>query len=570
MSGSTLSATRRWRDRIGEALGRAGAAAEASARSSQTLDAEFRDGPRGLRASRDRTRATGRSATSRERYGLEHEVPIAGRARKAESEPGRPSAKIVDCSPSATAPPPSSRTARLAGTPRRRSRARREASRSRRSTRSRTRAEGEDYFTLMRANLARTAQGPRMPLAVDLSGVAFAYDGANRVLADVDLKIDEGEFVAIAGPNGGGKTTLVRLVLGLERPDDRDGAPLRRARASLLPPRARSGISPSARGSGSRRRSRCARWCPPAGSRRAGCSGRCASASGRSSRRRSPTSGSPARRTGSSAKLSGGQQQRAFIAKALAGEPSLLVLDEPTAGVDADAQEALGGLLARAARRSARDDPLRLARVRRGRVGGRADRPRARRHRLRRAAEGSPRRAGTTPRTRMFEYEFMRLAFAAGAVVGAARAGGRVLPRAAADEPDRRRNRPHRLRGRRCRLPARDLPGRDRARLRRRRRDRRRVAALPPQDRGRPGPRAAPLHGARRRSRDGLRRREVQREPLHVPVRLDPHRHAAGRARHRAARRGRARRDRAALPRARRGRARRGGGAGRRSARDRR
>jgi zinc transport system ATP-binding protein len=47
------------------------------------------------------------------------------------------------------------------------------------------------------------------------------------------------------------------------------------------------------------------------------------------------------------ARLSGGQQQRAFIAKALAGEPSLLVLDEPTAGVDVDAQEALAALLDR-------------------------------------------------------------------------------------------------------------------------------------------------------------------------------------------------------------------------------
>jgi zinc transport system ATP-binding protein len=46
-------------------------------------------------------------------------------------------------------------------------------------------------------------------------------------------------------------------------------------------------------------------------------------------------------------RLSGGQQQRAFIAKALAAEPSLLVLDEPTTGVDVEAQEALASLLDR-------------------------------------------------------------------------------------------------------------------------------------------------------------------------------------------------------------------------------
>jgi zinc transport system ATP-binding protein len=57
-----------------------------------------------------------------------------------------------------------------------------------------------------------------MPLAVELTGLAFGYAPGHVVLQNVDLAVERGEFVAVAGPNGGGKTTLVRLVLGLERP----------------------------------------------------------------------------------------------------------------------------------------------------------------------------------------------------------------------------------------------------------------------------------------------------------------------------------------------------------------
>ena len=58
-----------------------------------------------------------------------------------------------------------------------------------------------------------------MSLALELRDVSFGYGDGPPVLRDVDLAVKTGELVAIAGPNGGGKTTLVRIALGLERPD---------------------------------------------------------------------------------------------------------------------------------------------------------------------------------------------------------------------------------------------------------------------------------------------------------------------------------------------------------------
>lgn len=170
-----------------------------------------------------------------------------------------------------------------------------------------------------------------------LERVAFSY-GNQGVLDAVSLHVGPGEFVALAGPNGSGKSTLVRVALGLtppsggtvrlfgeapERMRDRwrlGYVPQRSVLVDQLPATVEEVV---ASGCVARRG-----W-----ARRPGAADRARveealDVVALADRRRTPI-----------VELSGGQQQRAFIARALASEPQLLVLDEPIAGVDAESQE---------------------------------------------------------------------------------------------------------------------------------------------------------------------------------------------------------------------------------------
>ena len=176
-----------------------------------------------------------------------------------------------------------------------------------------------------------------MPLALELEHVSFAYGAGPPVLRDVSLAVDTREFVAIAGPNGGGKTTLLRLVLGLEQPAaGRVDVQVRRL--GYLPQRAQAGVDAPLTVRELVAAGRAAR-APLVGPLRAG-----DRAAVRNAIERVGLEPLADRRL---ATLSGGQQQRAFIAKALAAEPELLVLDEPTTGVDVEAQSAIAALLGR-------------------------------------------------------------------------------------------------------------------------------------------------------------------------------------------------------------------------------
>jgi zinc transport system ATP-binding protein len=179
---------------------------------------------------------------------------------------------------------------------------------------------------------------------VELEDVSFGYRVGVRVLEDVSLRVDAGEFVAIAGPNGGGKTTLLRLVLGLERPTagtvrvfgQVGGKRVDGARIGYLPQRARLiGEAPVT----VREVVSTGRLAP------AGIWGPLRRADREAVARAIETVGLTDRADSPLKTLSGGMQQRALIAKALASEPTLLALDEPTTGVDAESQESLGVLL---------------------------------------------------------------------------------------------------------------------------------------------------------------------------------------------------------------------------------
>lgn len=193
---------------------------------------------------------------------------------------------------------------------------------------------------------AATPRGPGHPdgaaPVLALRGVSAAL-GGRPVLRGVDLTVRRGEAVALLGANGSGKSTLVRATVGEVPLTDGEltlfGTPLRRFRAwwrvGYVPQRATAatGVAATVRevvtaGRLARRGLRPLRREDRAAVDAA------LELVGLADRARDPVGG-----------LSGGQHQRVLIARALAGEPELLLMDEPLAGVDLDSQQILAEVL---------------------------------------------------------------------------------------------------------------------------------------------------------------------------------------------------------------------------------
>jgi zinc/manganese transport system ATP-binding protein len=176
--------------------------------------------------------------------------------------------------------------------------------------------------------------------ALALHEASFGYDG-RPVLKGVTFSIEQGEFCALLGPNGAGKSTLLRGMLGLlpvlagriEYGFDRRASPPGYVpqRETLDPVFPLTVLEVVLMGTFARL------WpLQPAGRREHRLAAQCLANVGLESIATQPFWA-----------LSGGQKERVLIARALAAEPRLLLLDEPTAGVDPGATVAIMDVITR-------------------------------------------------------------------------------------------------------------------------------------------------------------------------------------------------------------------------------
>jgi len=173
---------------------------------------------------------------------------------------------------------------------------------------------------------------------IEVNNLRYSVNGAT-VLEDISFQVKEGEYLGIIGPNGGGKTTLLKLILGLIKPNHgtirvmghniqtlKDKSmigyvPQRAAQVEFSFPATVTEVVQSGR------------------TARLGVLNHLSRTDKEAIQKAMEIADVYSLKNKLIQNLSGGERQRVFIARALAGEPKVIFLDEPTSGVDVASQD---------------------------------------------------------------------------------------------------------------------------------------------------------------------------------------------------------------------------------------
>ena len=195
------------------------------------------------------------------------------------------------------------------------------------------------------STLTRTTGADTTEPVIELQVASFGY-GDRPVLVGADLTIRRGEIVAVVGPNGSGKSTLMKGVLGLNELTS-GSVTLFGVPREDFHDRARIGYVPQRHTLSASVRATAEEIVSTGRLPRLGWFGRLHATDRQVIARALEVVGLGDRAATEVSTLSGGQQRRVLIARALAGQPDVLIMDEPTAGVDAANQHVLSDVLAR-------------------------------------------------------------------------------------------------------------------------------------------------------------------------------------------------------------------------------
>lgn len=181
---------------------------------------------------------------------------------------------------------------------------------------------------------------------IELKNVSFQYD-YTQVLKNISLRVEEGDFLALLGPNGSGKSTLLKIILGLLKPMSGEIKLFDQSTVSFKNRELIGYVSQKSNAFNSGFPATVYEVVRSGLVKKTGLFKRLPKDTNELVLQALADVGMEMFAKRNIGQLSGGQQQRVFIARALVAQPKLLILDEPTVGIDHENVQAFYDMLAK-------------------------------------------------------------------------------------------------------------------------------------------------------------------------------------------------------------------------------